>query len=261
MANHIPGPLYFEQAGRSGTPMVFLHSTPDDHRLWLYQTAYFSANYRTIAVDLAGYGRSAPPLAGVTVPDQAQACWEAVDRVSAGPCIVHGNSLGSHIALHMADQQPDRALAVILSGIGWSPTREPMRRWKERYLAEGIALRRVQVLDHFSDKGKADPFLNHYADMVCALNNPGTLESIVMMNEALCDAEPDAFFAGIKPPTIIIEGAEDRSYPTVHDVQKRIPGCVLHTVEDAGHACNIEAPWAYNRICAEFLAGLGLGPG
>jgi len=58
MARHIPGPLYFEQLGSSGHPMLLLHSTPDDHRLWLYQTAHFSAWHRTVAVDLGGYGRS-----------------------------------------------------------------------------------------------------------------------------------------------------------------------------------------------------------
>ncbi len=62
MANHIPGPLYYEQLGATGTPMIFCHSTPDDHRLWLFQTAHLSSWYRTIAVDLAGYRRSRAPL-------------------------------------------------------------------------------------------------------------------------------------------------------------------------------------------------------
>ena len=28
MARHIPGPLYYEQIGATGTPMIFVHSTP-----------------------------------------------------------------------------------------------------------------------------------------------------------------------------------------------------------------------------------------
>jgi pimeloyl-ACP methyl ester carboxylesterase len=68
VARHIPGPLYYEQQGASGTPMLFLHSTPDDHRLWMFQTAHFSAWYRCIAVDFAGYGRApAPPPGGGVV--------------------------------------------------------------------------------------------------------------------------------------------------------------------------------------------------
>jgi pimeloyl-ACP methyl ester carboxylesterase len=29
-------------------------------------------------------------------------------------------------------------------------------------------------------------------------------------------------------------------------------------IPGAGHACNIEAPWDYDRIATEFLAKLGL---
>ena len=71
MAKHIPGPLYYEQQGAVGIPMLFLHSTPDDHRLWMYQTAHFSAWYRCIAVDFAGYGRSPAPQPGVRIVDDA----------------------------------------------------------------------------------------------------------------------------------------------------------------------------------------------
>lgn len=42
MAQHISGPLYYEQQGASGVPMLFLHSTPDDHRLWMFQTTHLA---------------------------------------------------------------------------------------------------------------------------------------------------------------------------------------------------------------------------
>jgi pimeloyl-ACP methyl ester carboxylesterase len=258
MAQHIPGPLYYAQLGKSGLPMIFLHSTPDDHRFWMYQQAYFSAKYRTIAVDLAGYGRSPIPQEGVTIPDQAEACWEIVDAISSGPCIVQGNSMGSHIALHMASQRPDRVPALILSGIGWSPGREPMKAWAARYQKEGIALRHHQVLDHLRDANKTEPFFLYYADMVCALNNPGTLGAIIAMNHALADAEPDAFFRGIKPPTVILEGEDDRSKAHIDEIQKRIPNCAIKMIANAGHACNLEAPWEYNRLATAFLEKLGL---
>ncbi len=150
MARHIPGPLYYEQQGASGLTMLFIHSTPDDHRLWMYQTAHFSAWYRTVAVDLAGYGRSPTVQQGVTVADQAAACWEVLDRACPGGAILQGNSLGSFVALHMAQQRPERTLALILSGCGYLKTREMMVRWKKKYQDEGLALRRSQVLDHFS---------------------------------------------------------------------------------------------------------------
>ena len=94
MAAHIPGPLFFHQQGPTGIPMIFLHSTPDDHRLWMYQQAHFSSWYRTIAVDLAGYGRSPTPQKGITIP--MKNTWDKSNReelitiggMSQVPCLV-----------------------------------------------------------------------------------------------------------------------------------------------------------------------------
>ncbi len=192
MARHIPGPLYFDQHGTQGLPMIFLHSTPDDHRLWMYQTARFSSWFRTIAVDLAGYGRSGPAQNGLSVSDQADAAWEVVDQISAGKVIIHGNSMGSMVAMQMAHEQPARVPALILSGTGYLPTRDAMKVWAKRYAEEGIELRYKQCLDHFSPPAQQLPHVQYYARMACELNNPSTLGSIIAMNEALArDPEPE----------------------------------------------------------------------
>lgn len=261
MAARVPGPLYFEQLGATGMPMVFLHSTPDDHRLWLYQTAHFSSWYRTIAIDLAGYGRSPAVQDGVTIADQAAACWEAVDRVGSGPIILHGNSIGSGVALRMVEQQSARVSALILSGTGYSPSAEVFQRWVDRYRAEGLPLRHQQLFDHFAPAVRNDPILTYYADMVVELNNAGTLASVVAMNAANVDRPPEAYYRAVKVPTLIIAGTEDRSYASSFDLQKLIGGSEHRSIEGAGHAPMIEMPWEYDRYSIDFLKKLGLHSG
>ncbi len=244
--------------------MIFLHSTPDDHRLWLYQTARFSSWYRTIAVDLAGYGRSAAPQEGVSLGDQAEACWEVVDRV-AGPAktIIQGNSMGSFIGYHMAKQRPAQTHCLIMSGTGYipGPVREPMKRWAERYAAEGIGLRRHQLFDHFSDTAKEMPHVQHYVAMVDELNNPGTVGAIIAMNKALMNAEPDSFWEECPVPLMIISGTGDRNHASAETLHKRLKGSEFRVIEGAGHAVMQEAPWLYDRYAIEFLTRLGLYPG
>jgi pimeloyl-ACP methyl ester carboxylesterase len=263
MAKHIPGPLYYEQLGRTGAPMIFLHSTPDDHRLWMYQTAHFSSWYRTIAVDLAGYGRSPIPQDGVTIADQAASCWEVVDAVAPGKTIIHGNSMGSFIGYHMAKQRPAETHCLIMSGTGFipGPVREPMRRWKERYEKEGIALRHYQVLDHFSDAAKKLPHVQHYAKMVVELNNSGTVGAIVAMNHALTQAEPDEFWRQCPVPLLIVSGTADRNHQAAVALHEFNKGSQFGVIEGAGHSVMQEAPWQYDRYCIEFLAKLGLWTG
>jgi pimeloyl-ACP methyl ester carboxylesterase len=261
MARHVPGPLYVEQLGATGTPMLFLHSTPDDHRLWLFQTAHFSAHYRTIAVDVAGYGRSPAVQDGVTPADQAQACWETVDRIATGAIIIQGNSMGAGIATAMAHQHRERVKALILSGCGYTASNEVFLRWVERYATEGIALRHEQVLDHLAPASRANPMLQYYARMVVELNNAGTLASIIAMNKGLAIREPESYYRSVSVPTLIITGKEDRSYPSALVLQKLIPGCELKAIDGVAHAPMIEAPWEYDRHAIEFLTKLGLYPG
>ena len=262
MARHIPGPLYFDQHGTQGLPMVFLHSTPDDHRLWMYQTARFSSWFRTIAIDLAGYGRSGPAQKGLAVADQAEAAWEVVDQVSNGPIILHGNSMGSMVAMQMAHKQPSRVPALILSGTGYLPTRDAMKVWAKRYDEEGIDLRYKQCLDHFSPPAQSLPQVQYYARMVCELSNPSTVGSIIAMNEALAsDPEPDSFFDELTMPTIIISGTADRNHEAARALHQHIKQSVFKEVPNAGHAVMQEAPWLYDDYTIEFLAQHELWPG
>jgi pimeloyl-ACP methyl ester carboxylesterase len=163
--------------------------------------------------------------------------------------------------MHMAVQRPEQTRAMILSGCGYLPERPMMVKWKERYEKEGLALRHFQVLDHFSDEAKTLPMVQHYANMVVALNNEGTLASIIANNHALSHpVENDAFLARISAPTLVISGGFDRNHASSFDLGKRIgkAGCEVKTVEGAGHSSNFEKPWEFDRYCIEFLDGQGL---
>jgi pimeloyl-ACP methyl ester carboxylesterase len=261
VAKHIPGPLYCEQQGKTGVPMVFLHSTPDDNRLWMFQTAHFSTWYRTIAVDLAGYGRSAAPQDGVTMADQAAAVWELLDTITDGPVIVQGNSMGSEVAMHMADQRPERIPCMILSGCGYLPDiREIQLKGKEDYRTQGIARRRGAVLFHFHPSLRETKLVQYYADMICGLNTVSTLESIVQMNQALADASPD-LYPRLKVPTLIIIGGDDFTKPGAYKLQSFITGSEIVEMPGAGHANCFEQPWEYDRLTIDYLKKRELFPG
>ena len=200
---------------------------------------------------------------GVTLDDQAHAVWETLDHMAPGPIILQGNSIGASVAMHMANQQPSRVRALILSGTGYSVDASVMWKWVERYRKEGIALRHTQILDHFSPAGQQSKFASYYADMLCELDNEGTLGSIIAMNEANARSRPrpESFYDALTMPTLIIAGSADRTFPSSKSLHQRLPGSRFAVIEGAGHCCNIEAPWEFDRHCIEFLRELGLFPG
>lgn len=83
MAGHIDGPLYYETLGKSGPVMAFVHRTQWTSRAG--SSRWRSCpQYRCIAIDLPGYGKSPKARAGLAMQDIAQACWEAIDDAYPG---------------------------------------------------------------------------------------------------------------------------------------------------------------------------------
>jgi 3-oxoadipate enol-lactonase len=107
-------PLYREETGK-GPVLVLLHAGICDSRMWEPQWEAFSESYRTIRVDLRGYGRS--PLDGVRrsfAGDVADVLAEmAIDRAMFVGC-----SIGGQIALELALARPGLVDRVILVGAG-----------------------------------------------------------------------------------------------------------------------------------------------
>jgi|SRR5581483_10021237 len=263
MAEHIDGPLYWEQLGKSGLPIAFVHPNPLDHSCWIYQMDHFSTWYRCVGIDLAGYGKSPTAQPGLSVADMAEACWEAMDEVTREPAIVVGLSVGWHVVMHMANQQPDRTLAVIMSGCSYSGTTPKAYAVKNiANLAErGIAARAPHIYNDWSAKFRETDMARYFADTLVQRNDTADAASIIEIFHALQPPDPEWLYEGDKAPTLIITGSEDASHAGAFLLQERIPGCQLVTMEGAGHACNMERPWEWDAHALRFLADRGLFSG
>src|SRR4029077_9185004 len=88
-----------------------------DHNLWLYQIERVSEHFRTLAMDLRGWGRSAKPRAPFTLADMGQDVLGVLaEEGISGGAVVLGCSIGSKIALMLACDRPDIFRAAILVG-------------------------------------------------------------------------------------------------------------------------------------------------
>jgi pimeloyl-ACP methyl ester carboxylesterase len=266
MASHINGPLYWEQLGKSGRPIIFVHPNPLDDSCWLYQMDHFSSWYRCVSVDLPGYGKSPTAEPGLTVADMAEACWEALDAAVGGePSILVGESVGWHIVMHMAHQRPDQSLAIILSGCAIRPAEandRPRRgpEMGEVFLEQGLAARAPRILGLYGQTFRQTELAHYFTQILMERNRWADVPSIAEIFKALgpYPRDPDWLFEGPLPPTLILTGSEDGSHDGSFALQARIPGCELVTIEGAGHACNMEQPWEWDAHALLFLAKHGL---
>lgn len=255
MANNIDGPLYYERMGRTGPVMAFLHPNPMDQSCWIYQMAQMSTWFRCIAIDFPGYGRSPKAQPGLVFQDLAVAFWEAIDREFPGErAILVGCSMGSALAPHMHYLARERVAAMILSGTGYNPGKAFTLKRIKAYRERGIDYRRDYTFEDFSPAFRANPMATYFADMFAERNHMGDAETLALQFEAYRDVkEADDLHSSIRCPTTILTGSEDGTHPSSYALQERIPGCEMRILQGAGHACQIEQPWLFNRHMIDFL--------
>lgn len=255
----VHGPLHAEVMGTDDAPpMVFLHPNPMDSASWTFQVAHLSTWYRTIAVDLPGYGRSPTASADVTMQDIADACWQAVDRRGQGPAVLVGCSVGSALVQHMYHRRPDQTAALVLTGAGYDPVKAFVPKRIEEYRRLGLDHRRTHTLHGFSSDFRETSLARWFADLFTERNDTADLDTIIAMFTALGVPDPDWLQSGIAKPVLILTGSEDNTHARAFHLHERLPDSELITLEGAGHACYIEQPWRWDRELLDFLDRRGL---
>jgi pimeloyl-ACP methyl ester carboxylesterase len=263
MAEHINGPLYYERMGRSGPVIAFVHPNPMDQSCWLYQMAHFSTWFRCIAIDIPGYGKSPTATEGLTLDDIGAGCWEAIDDALPGEsAVLVGCSVGSAVVPHMYHLRPERSNALVMCGTGYTPVRENPSPRAHSYAAEGVDFRWRYTFQDLSPAFGATPMAHYFAQIFTERNDFADVPTIIHQFHALTVRdEPENFHATIGCPSIILTGSEDNAHPRSFALQERIPGCELRVLPGAGHACQLEQPWLFDRFMIEFLTVHGLFPG
>jgi 3-oxoadipate enol-lactonase len=144
-------PLFTVEQGE-GPVLVFLHGGMADHRTSLPLIAPLAMQYRVLAPDLRGSGRSrcGEPLTFDRLADDVEAL---LDHTGAGRAVVGGVSSGSGVALRFALRRPGRTAGLVLvkpvyggEERGYTgqqkETLERMDAVASRALAEGIQVLR-----------------------------------------------------------------------------------------------------------------------
>jgi pimeloyl-ACP methyl ester carboxylesterase len=133
--------LSWDQAG-SGEPLVLLHGIGSTHDDFAALRPHLDAEYRVLAPDLPGHGRSAalprrPTIAAITDAIEAD-----LDELGMPRVHVFGNSIGARVALELAVR--GRALSVL--AISPSGMNTPAERIHQAALMSGnrLIMRRLR---------------------------------------------------------------------------------------------------------------------
>jgi pimeloyl-ACP methyl ester carboxylesterase len=232
---------------------------------WEKTISELARNYRVLAPDMLGYGRTAKVLdfvdgRGMRIRHIAAFC----AAVGVENAYFVGNSMGAINLLVDATAEhpvlPARALVTICGG-GDIQQNEHMAALYD-YDATVPAMRRI-VTALFADPSypQDDEYVARRHESATV---PGAWEAIAAARFRRPGAQPAAgassarAYHRISVPTLVVEGGRDKLLPAgwAAQIAGQIPAGRSAVVENAGHCPQLEQPAVVNRLLRDFFLDL-----
>ena len=235
--------LYVEQHG-AGEAIVLLHGDYECTRYWSAQVQDFSQEYRVVAYDRHGFGRSAPleALPADFYERDAADLIGLLDRLEIERAYLVGHSGGGTVALLAAARYPERVLAVVTSGAHVYV--EPLT---VSYVHEFGARLDSPALRRAGEGCHGDHWRELAAAFVARWTDPAWSGWSIL---------PE--LARIRCPVLLILGTEDGTVSPAQfaDMTGAIPGAGIWLIEGGGHVIHRRLPAEFNQRVRAFLASV-----
>ncbi len=220
--------LFYQEKG-TGYPLLLLHGNGENHEYFKAQMDYFSAFYRTIAIDTRGHGDSPRGSAPFTISQFADDLYAFMGLHGIEKANILGFSDGGNIALVFSMRYPDKVNRLILNGAnlyssGVKPT---------------VQLPIIAGYHTASFFAKRSSAAKAHAEMLgLMVNDPALTENDLKQ---------------VKCKTLVIAGTRDMiKQKHTEKIHKGIKGSELAILEGDHFIAN-KHPDAFNRAVHDFL--------
>jgi 3-oxoadipate enol-lactonase len=239
-----------------GPAVVLVHGHPFDRSMWRGQLRALSGEFRVVAPDLRGYGRS-PALGSVArMSDLAGDVFGLLADLGIDDFAVVGLSMGGLVAMEMAIADPQRIWALGLVATTAEPVTEDERRERMALAAEVQSTGMEPVVQSMAPKlfGRdPDPDTVEPVRVMMAGNNPQGAAAALRGRAERPDYREG--LRGLGMPSWVCVGTRD-TWSTAA-VTRELVGCLNEprtlTLQDVGHLPNLEAPARFDRGLTDFL--------
>ena len=214
------GDRFYREAG-TGEPTVLLHCSAGSSGAWVPVMNQLGRDYRVLAPDLLGYGRTAPwPRNAPLGPDAELGLVEALLDVAGRPAHLVGHSYGGTVALRAARRFPRQVASLtLIEPVAFHLLRradEP-DGWRE---IAALAERHLALVGEGKDAAAAEAFVTYWTGPKAWQQMPDAARDSAARTAAKVAAEWRLMFAaeddrdaiaGIGAPMLLICGGRTRT--------------------------------------------------
>ena len=219
---------YIEQG--QGQPLILLHGNGEDSSYFVHQISYFSRNYRVIAIDTRGHGKSPRGEKPFSIKQFSEDLKDCLNAMNIAKTMLLGFSDGGNIALEFALKYPERVEKLILNGANLFPSGvKAIYQWPIE-----VGYRMAKLFAKKSEKARQN------AEMLG-----------LMVNEPNVDPSE---LARLTMPVLVVAGSKDMiKEPHTRLIYKSLPNAQLNIIEGDHFVAN-KNPEAFNEVVNRFLS-------
>jgi len=224
----------------AGTPVVLVHGfTGTIERAWINTgvLADLARDYRVIAFDLRGHGRSSKPHDPKAYEDIGLDVIRLLDHLQIEQAHVVGYSLGGIIAAKLLTTHSGRFLSAVLGGAAYRRSRSAAADRAADAAAgeiEGGVYRALIVSTAPTDEpAPSEDAILRLSRILSSDNDIRAHAALMRARRALLVS--DAEIGAVRVPALAVVGSADPALPRVQAMRKRWPGLEVQVVPGAAH--------------------------
>lgn len=256
-----------------GPVLILIHGLGSYIPAWKRNIPSLSEQFRVIALDLPGYGKSSKEGEQYTIPFFAETVTALQDSLGIDQAVWVGHSMGGQIALRGTLNYPDKISGLILlAPAGFETFTEQEGTTMTNFVtpqsiqATPDSLVRQTFMTTFYDFPKEAQFM---IEDRLAIRDAAEFENYsrayagsvqAMLEDPVADELDE-----IEQPTLILFGKQDSLIPNrqfhsdltpkkvAESGHKQLPNSILKMVDEAGHFVHFEKSEEVNKAILEFL--------
>lgn len=271
----------------TGEPALLVHGLGGSSTNWTDLMGLLGHRLKTEALDLPGFGRSAPSPAGYPLRVHVDAVTRRIEERGAGPVHLFGNSLGGAVSTLVAAQRPDlvrtltlvspalpsvrraagsdlRLPLLLLPGLGRLAARRlALRPAEQRARAildlcfADVSRVPAQRMDEAVEEVRRRDTLDHGQDAFA-----GSLRGLVASYAVRGERAVWRQAASVQAPVLVVWGAKDRlvDVALAPRAAQTFPDARLLVLDGVGHVAQMERPDVVARAVLGLLDEVGSRP-
>ncbi|WP_035695413.1 alpha/beta fold hydrolase [Christiangramia portivictoriae] len=265
--------IAYTDEGNGDKTLVFVHGLSSNLDSWKKNLQGLTGNYRCIAIDLPGYGKSSRSKTDYSLAEYAKVLNDLVDKMELSNVVLIGHSMGGQISMHSVLEYPqtyEKLILIAPAGIE-TFTEQEAAVMKSAYTPAMVVntsddqILANYKLNFYSFPEEAQSMVDDRIAMKEAEDFPDYAETVVNNIHAMLEEPVIDEIQSIEIPVLMIFGKNDMLIPNKYfHPSESIEGLIetsgekfqhleVEVIDEAGHFVNFEKAEAVNAQIKTFL--------